>query len=219
MEIQTRQCSTCGVARPATREFFYWSKRDETWQSSCIPCRNQKARESSGAKTHHQDVWDAVAETGTRTCTLCGVSKPLAAFPKSKNCVQGRTKQCKICGHARRQRGRAVYVEENWAQVLLTGLMGRVAKHDYPFDLTRDYIESLWEGQCGRCYWFKVPLLRTSEAWHCQKPSLDRLVPELGYTKHNVVLSCLAANLGRNVTKYEEFHNFILVVQAGLRKS
>jgi hypothetical protein len=212
-----KHCSNCNRDLPETKEFFYWHNRDSCWQSRCIPCRNAIARKSNGAKHHRQELWDSVAKSGVRVCTLCGKPKPLEDFLRSKDCVQGRTQQCKICVRARADRDKARYQIENWAQVLLTGLTSRVKKGS-PFDLSRAYVEELWVKQGGLCYWFNVPMLITPDAWHCRKPSLDRLDGRQGYLKGNVVLTCLSANLGRNTTGAEDFRALLVDIRDGLSK-
>ena len=57
-------------------------------------------------------------------------------------------------------------------------------------------------------FWYGVPLLRTSRSKHPQQPSLDRLDNSGGYTIGNVVLTSLAANLGRNTASVEDFGGF-----------
>jgi hypothetical protein len=214
--IGTKRCTVCGLDRPATKDFWYWNRRDKTWQSRCIPCRNAKVRKSDSPVKHRQKVWDDVAASGTRTCTLCGVQKSLNDFTKSDFCVQGRTRQCKTCNQDRKNRSRGAYVSKSWAKFLLTGLRSRIRSNGYEFDLTEDYIKELWASQDGRCYWFQVPLVATSDPRHPQKPSLDRLVPEKGYVQGNVVLTCLAANLGRNVTPEGIFRSFVSTLRSAL---
>jgi len=52
-------------------------------------------------------------------------------------------------------------------------------------------------------------MVATENSKDPQQPSLDRLDPEKGYVKGNVVLTCLAANFGRNRTNIERFKEFV----------
>jgi len=47
-----------------------------------------------------------------------------------------------------------------------------------------------------------------------QRPSLDKLVPEKGYVKGNVVLTCAAANMGRSNTSVERFAEFCSLLRS-----
>jgi len=68
------------------------------------------------------------------------------------------------------------------------------------------------EKQNGLCYWFKIPLTPSTGKKHPQQPSLDRLDRNKGYTKDNVVLTCYAANIGRNENDVETWSEFLNVL-------
>jgi hypothetical protein len=60
-------------------------------------------------------------------------------------------------------------------------------------DLNLEYLESIATNEC--------PVFKTPFVWgqgkgkHPYRPSLDRIIPELGYVKHNVVFISFKANL------------------------
>lgn len=82
------------------------------------------------------------------------------------------------------------------------------------FDLTPDFIQSLYARQGGLCHWFGIPMLITGQDRHPQKPSVDRLDNARGYTKDNVVLACHAANMGRSKSTAEEWVSFVKLLRA-----
>ena len=60
------------------------------------------------------------------------------------------------------------------------------------FDLSYDYILSLWHQQQGRCFYSKLDLTtRRHSTWQC---SLERLNVNMGYIEGNVVLCCCEFN-------------------------
>jgi hypothetical protein len=71
-----------------------------------------------------------------------------------------------------------------------------------PFDLTTEYLHSLWIEQDGRCcitnevFDLSRPTKQGSCRWNA--PSLDRIKPELGYTQGNVRLVCYQINTAMN---------------------
>ncbi len=96
-----------------------------------------------------------------------------------------------------KQRNKEKIINE-WHKVLFATAKSNSARYNRDFNLKLDDILELYENQNGLCYWFKVPLVPSDQNRFPQKPSLDRLDCEKGYVKGNVVLSCMAANIGRS---------------------
>lgn len=97
---------------------------------------------------------------------------------------------------------------------LMTGIKRRAKNKNIPFDLDLEYLFILAPFNC--------PVLGTPLAW-CEKhdkrgpknnsPSLDRIDPEKGYVKGNVMwMSQLANAMKNNATKEElkQFANWVL---------
>lgn len=139
-----------------------------------------------------------------------------AMKPPSGVIDRHRTRQCLDCVRTRQDRHREGYKVTKWAQRLVTSSRSVARKKGYAFDITVADLEALWDSQGGQCAWFNVPLLPTVVPRHPQKPSLDRLDPEKGYVRGNVVLACNAANMGRNTTGTKEFIEFLELVRGGL---
>lgn len=97
---------------------------------------------------------------------------------------------------------------EEWHKILLATAKSNSNRKNREFDLTEDFILDLFHKQNGKCYWFGVELIPSIETRFPQKPSLDRLNCDLGYTKDNVILSCMAANIGRSCCSEETFEKF-----------
>ena len=97
---------------------------------------------------------------------------------------------------------------DKWHKILFATAKSSSSKKNRDFDITEEFILELFEKQNGLCYWYGVPLIPSNETRYPQKPSLDRLDCNLGYTKQNVVLSCMAANIGRNNCNADVFENF-----------
>lgn len=88
-----------------------------------------------------------------------------------------------------------------------------------PCDLRPDDLRKLWVKQEGKCYWtglelsFDIPAQR-----HPLKPSMDRLVPELGYVNGNVVWASNFANRARSDCPADEFREIMAKLAAAYRK-
>jgi hypothetical protein len=92
-----------------------------------------------------------------------------------------------------------------WENLLVSSSKKRNCEHN----ITVNDVKELYNKQNGLCYWFKIPLLITLDQKHPQKPSLDRLDRNKGYTKDNVVLTCYAANIGRNEKDVDKWKDFV----------
>ena len=95
-----------------------------------------------------------------------------------------------------------------WAQYLVHSSRSSAKKYGKDFDIDENYILELYEKQNQKCYWFGIKLEPSILTKYPAKPSLDRIDCDKGYVKGNVVISCMAANLGRNSCDPEIFGNF-----------
>lgn len=87
----------------------------------------------------------------------------------------------------------------------LAKIKNRCKKNNIPFDLTYEFLESISTERC--------PVFNTEFVWQTQgtgrgpkenTPTLDRIIPELGYVQGNVVfISILANAIKQNVTEKE----------------
>ena len=74
----------------------------------------------------------------------------------------------------------------------------RALKKNIPFDITKDYIVSLFEDQKGRCFYSDIELSIVkkdeSKTHDPFKMSLDCIDPDLGYVRGNVVWCAYCVN-------------------------
>jgi hypothetical protein len=84
----------------------------------------------------------------------------------------------------------------------LSSAKERSVKQNVSFDLTLDYLESITTDECPV---FKTPFVwGQSNGKHPYRPSLDKVIPELGYVKGNVVFISLKANtIKQDITEKE----------------
>jgi len=78
------------------------------------------------------------------------------------------------------------------------------------FSITVDDIKEIYKNQHGECYWFGVDLEPSLIPRYPFQPSIDRLDNSRGYTRDNIVLSCVVANVGRNSSSVDDWKNFLL---------
>lgn len=90
---------------------------------------------------------------------------------------------------------------------LLTSAKRRAKDKNLNFDIDLDYLELIATDEC--------PVFKTPFVWGryqgrskmAHKPSLDRIIPELGYVKHNVVFISLRANSIKNNATERELYD------------
>lgn len=87
---------------------------------------------------------------------------------------------------------------------LISAARCRARKRGHEHDLDIEWALSSWEAQKGRCAItgipldIETPLRTTSKDLSPFAPSLDRIDCDLGYTKANTRIVCVAANLAMN---------------------
>lgn len=105
----------------------------------------------------------------------------------------------------------------NWHKKMAFTCSSDAKRRGFPCDLDADYIKSLWEQQKGLCYWLGIPMVPSLDNKAPARPSLDKLDPPKGYTRGNVVLTTMFANMGRNSCSAEAFREFIANMRATIR--
>lgn len=116
---------------------------------------------------------------------------------------------CKVCASERQK-------TRDWSKRLVEQTKARhIKRWDSEFDLTPEFLRTLFERQGGRCAWLRVELRATlgGSFRHPNQISLDRIDNRLGYTQANVMLVCQAANLARCDSPIEVFEDFVREVR------
>jgi hypothetical protein len=159
-----------------------------------------------------------------KKCNKCGDTKNNSDFYRPN-----RSATCKMCHleitreYKRKKRKDLKYRELEskkqkerrvrlWQKTLINDCKHRKGE----IDIDCEYIDYLFDKQGGKCYWFGVDLIPSTEKKHPQQPSLDRINNKLGYIKGNIVLSSYSANIGRNENDYDTWKNFIKLINPNI---
>lgn len=97
----------------------------------------------------------------------------------------------------------------NWAGAIIARVNEETKKRSRPCDIDKEHILSLFETQCGKCYWTGLEMTPSSIHRYPGRPSLDKLVPDHGYVKGNCVLACMFINIGRSNATAEVFQKYL----------
>jgi hypothetical protein len=152
-----------------------------------------------------------------RQCSKCSEVKSDNDFYQSQR--GNRCKECILIGTRKYKRKKrmdpehikseGVKQKERRVRLWQNTLVNESKNRKLENNLTVQDINEMFDKQDGLCYWFKIPLIPSNRKKHPQQPSLDRLDPNKGYTKDNVVLCCYSANIGRNENDLETWEKFL----------
>lgn len=140
-------------------------------------------------------------KASSKICYKCGERKALEEFHKNSSAVDGRQNKCKSCSCAY---SKNKYNELNvrLSKVIINAKK-RAKKYSLPFNIDAEYLESIITDTCP-VFGIKLHWDVSGEGITNNSPSLDRIIPELGYVRHNVVfLSNLANAIKQDVTEIE----------------
>jgi hypothetical protein len=151
-------------------------------------------------------------EHAVKTCSMCGLGKPLTEFRLGEKYAGGRRTECRACETARgvawqrTPKGRASQKRQNDAQYaknaeairryslnrqrtkpwcrLLGSAKNRAKKAGLPYDLTFEWAASRWTDHC-EITGIKFRRLTGRLGPNAFSPSIDRIDNSLGYTQSN----------------------------------
>lgn len=176
-----KKCNKCELEKELS-EFYKNSKAKDGYFVRCKECCKSPRAVKPVLETYDQKSQRKLQELRERNAEQQKLEKEKAAEKVSKV-----RKQC-----ARR------YKETPIEKVMLWRAKARAKKQKLPFDLT---VEDIIIPET--CPILGIPIYR-SDKGRVNSPSLDRIIPEYGYTKHNVqVISNRANTLKSNATPQE----------------
>jgi len=150
----------------------------------------------------------------TKTCTKCGIEKPITEFSKHKGLKDGYSYWCLKCNRDRTR------IYRQTPSGIYTGIKGLQKFHNRkPVTLSRDEFVKWYNSQpqvCHYCGIHKDDLPLFAEKYHSRysRLTVDCKDNEVGYVLGNIVLACDKCNITKNnMLTYEEMlyvgQNFI----------
>lgn len=90
----------------------------------------------------------------------------------------------------------------------------RAKKKGIPFSLTFEDLLSQWYKQHGKCFYTGLQLKIKIESYYGNREviSIDRIEPEKGYVKENIVFCCDCINTMKSNIPLEDFKRYISLV-------
>lgn len=135
------------------------------------------------------------------TCKYCKQEKPIDQFPVRNDRSNRLRPYCFECVRNISKARYQVHRETNPFKHKATRAKSRAQYLKVPYDLTPEYLESIWTGICPV---LQVPISLLEQQGNEYAAELDRFIPEKGYVKGNVhFLSRRINRLKNNVTTKE----------------
>lgn len=123
---------------------------------------------------------------GFKGCATCKVTLPLEAFGSQPTGYLGVDQACREC---RKVKAQSDYAKRDYRRIVLDRVRSRAKLRGIPFDLE---LEDIVIPEV--CPVLGIRLERATRGTTDSSPSVDRIKPELGYTKGNIVIVSSRAN-------------------------
>ena len=119
---------------------------------------------------------------------------------------------CKPCRrkHLRESKAKYRLNPEQMISQRIAAFRHRAESQSLAFDLDADYLIQQWNDQAGYCFYSAEPMCFTNvtekqNSPHPNQPSLDKLDPEKGYVRGNVVWCSNRINIMKGDFTYDQF--------------
>lgn len=187
-------CLSCGIT--SNKEFKY-----STSKHRCNPIIDNKKR-----------------------CFKCEERKFVEEFSKNKSNFDGYQKVCKNCfskygcvkrGYKKKNESYKNCLESYFNSKLST-LRKKCELQNVPFDLKKGDLFEVYNSQNRKCYYSKIDIIHNVGKLDYNSISIDRLSPEKGYTKENIVLCSFNINSFKGIMNESEFKEFLNLVLPNL---
>ena len=124
-------------------------------------------------------------------CKICRVEKHITEFHKHIRKLNGIHPWCKSCRFERDRLNKT----NSYFTYTYSRKKSECKMKGISFDLTPEYLESLWTGKCSIFnseikFYFDEKV----SMYHPERANLDRIIPDKGYVQGNVQWTCGRAN-------------------------
>jgi len=157
---------------------------------------------------------------GQKKCLKCKEFKNVEEFSKNRSRGDGYQKVCKICfsnyecvkrGYAKKTNRYKTLIEDYFNNKL-PYLKKKSEILNVSFNLQKGDLLQIYESQNRKCYYTKIDIVHNSGKFNFDSISIERLYPEKGYTKENVVLCSYNINSFKGVMNEEEFKIYLEMI-------
>ena len=210
-EFRVITCTKCKVSQNES-DFSRNSSKKNGYCSQCKKCSaayrqspeyNEAERLRVIRYKHRKPI-----KNGMITCSRCKVSQNESGFHKDIGAKNGYTSWCKNCNRMYHETLKKENPVLYRAKMTFKRNENNCKKYRIPFDITvQDLIDMQKESDTCQCcsgpFDFNVGGSRK------HKPTLDRIIPELGYVRSNVKMICHTCNRIKNNGTLEQLEQIV----------
>lgn len=147
---------------------------------------------------------------GMAICSKCDELKPLNRFFKNglsfcRDCDVAKKRNRKYSSPALRLRKKECHI------------LAQSKRRNIEYNLPEHYLLTLWEEQDGKCFYTKIDMV-TDNPRDPHVVSVDKVIPEKGYTVGNVVLCSRKINIMKSNATLDELELWIPVWRECIRE-
>lgn len=135
------------------------------------------------------------------TCTKCKTEKDTNEFYSNRQNRSGLSSWCRSCYGSLAKSNRQKRRVEKPFVFKVHNLKASANSQGVPYDLTPEYLESIWTGKCAI---FGTPISYLAEDFERPTAEIDKIKPELGYVQGNVAWVSHRANRLKDNATLEE---------------
>lgn len=195
------------VNKKKSENIMYYKNPSLKYRQNNRDKLNETARQKYQQKKANF-IKKGISLQGHKLCSGCKKELPITAFSKSYSSVDGMTYTCQKCIRARNN------TKHNLLKKMLRGAKERSLQNNLNFNLDFDFLVQI--SNIKNCPVFGIPL-----EWEINpdkkdvhknknnRPSLDRINSQHGYTKDNVKIISWRANKLKNESTIKELLEII----------
>jgi hypothetical protein len=201
------------------KEFGYYSNTLTKGSKKPVKCKcescgiiaNKRFRESN-AKHICKSIID-----GKKKCYKCKTFKKIEDFSKNRSTFDGFSKLCKEC-YSNYDSVKKGYIKKclniktniiSYFKNTTNTLKSKSKLKNIDFDLDDNTLYNLYLKQNKKCYYSGIEIIHNIGCSNYNSISVERLNPNLGYIKDNVVLSAFNINSFKGMMTENEFKIFL----------
>lgn len=194
--MESKKCTKCDATKPVDE--FRFSKYHNNYEAQCKKCKlaaDLQRRQNRGLFERRREEYGA--KDGRKKCMRCKMEKCVNEFTFKDSRFDKLDPYCKTCKSIENSK------ESSYISKMLTRAKIRANKCGVPFHITlHDLIIP------EKCPVLGIPLVfgnfEKKTAPQDNSPSLDRIIPELGYVPGNIAVISHRANRLKNSGTAEE---------------
>jgi len=160
-----------------------------------------------------------------KRCFKCKQFKDVSDFSKNRSTSDGYQKVCKNCfaGYEsvkRHYKNKTIKYKTTLKQYFsqkVSNIRRKSEIINLPFDLDTDFLLDLYKNQDGKCYYSNIEMKHNIGVCSFNSISLERLDPNKGYVKTNVVFCANGINSFKGNLSMEEFKEMLQIVLPALK--